>query len=305
MGKTTLVIMAAGIGSRFGGGIKQLEPICPGGEIIMDYSVYDAMEAGFDKVVFVIRKDLEKDFKEVIGNRIEKRVEVAYAYQERNDIPDKYKDRFSNRVKPWGTGQAILVCKDIVNEPFLIINADDYYGKEAYVKAYEYLTHSERNSNKANISMVGFELGNTLSDNGGVTRGICKLDEQQCLVEINETKNIVKTSTGAAVDTGIGFIDIEMDTLVSMNMWGVMPEFINILEQGFEMFLSQLDAGDLTSEYLLPTIIDELLSTDRAKVDVLRSEDKWFGVTYREDKESVVKEMRNLIDSGIYPEKLA
>ena len=165
MNKATLVVMAAGIGSRFGGGIKQLEPVGPNGEIIMDYSIYDAMEAGFDKVVFVIRKDLEKDFKEVIGNRIEKVVEVAYAYQEIDDIPQAYRERFSGRTKPWGTGQAILCCKDVVDSPFLVINADDYYGKQAYVEAYEYLTRET--TSKDEICMVSFVLKNTLSDNGG------------------------------------------------------------------------------------------------------------------------------------------
>lgn len=180
MAKATLVIMAAGIGSRFGGGIKQLEPVGPNGEIIMDYSIYDAMEAGFDKVVFVIRKDLEKDFKEVIGNRIEKVVEVAYAYQEISDIPEEFKGKYADRAKPWGTGQAILCCKDVVSEPFLVINADDYYGKEAYVEAYNHLIQEQERNDKLQVSMVGFVLGNTLSENGGVTRGICKVDEIIC-----------------------------------------------------------------------------------------------------------------------------
>ena len=177
MAKATLVIMAAGIGSRFGGGIKQLEPVGPNGEIIMDYSIYDAMEAGFDKVVFVIRRDLEKDFKEVIGNRVEKIVEVAYAYQEISDIPEKFREIYAERQKPWGTGQAILCCKDVVQESFLVINADDYYGKEAYTEAYQYLTQQRDSKDVMEISMVSFILGNTLSDNGGVTRGICKVDE--------------------------------------------------------------------------------------------------------------------------------
>ena len=201
MAKATLVIMAAGIGSRFGGGIKQLEPVGPNGEIIMDYSIYDAMEAGFDKVVFVIRKDLEKDFKEVIGNRIEKVVEVAYAYQEISDIPEEFKGKYADRAKPWGTGQAILCCKDVVSEPFLVINADDYYGKEAYVEAYNHLIQEQERNDKLQVSMVGFVLGNTLSENGGVTRGICKVDENHMLTDIVETSNIEKTEKGAAVRT--------------------------------------------------------------------------------------------------------
>ena len=221
MNKATLVVMAAGIGSRFGGGIKQLEPVGPNGEIIMDYSIYDAMEAGFDKVVFVIRKDLKKDFKEVIGNRIEKVVEVAYAYQEVDDIPQAYRERFSGRTKPWGTGQAILCCKDVVDSPFLVINADDYYGKQAYVEAYEYLTRET--TSKDEICMVSFVLKNTLSDNGGVTRGVCKVNENGYLADIVETSNIEKYESGAAVHKGEAYIPIDIESSVSMNMWGLTP----------------------------------------------------------------------------------
>ena len=196
MSKATLVIMAAGIGSRFGGGIKQLASIGPNGEIIMDYSIYDALEAGFDKVVFVIRKDLEKDFKEIIGNRIEKEVEVAYAFQELDDIPEKFSGKFTGRTKPWGTGQAILCCKDVVDAPFLVINADDYYGKEAYVKVHDYLVQEQQKDGKLHICMAGFRLGNTLSDNGSVTRGICHIENGQ-LTGVTETHDIFKTATGA------------------------------------------------------------------------------------------------------------
>lgn len=219
MAKAALVIMAAGIGSRFGGGIKQLEPVGPNGEIIMDYSIYDAMEAGFDKVVFVIRKDLEKDFKEVIGNRIEKVVEVAYAYQEISDIPEKYRERYADRAKPWGTGQAILCCKDVVNEPFLVINADDYYGKQAYVEAYDHLIQEQEKSEKIQVSMIGFVLGNTLSENGGVTRGICKVDENHMLTDIVETSNIEKSEDGAVIRTEDGVLEVDVHSPVSMNMW--------------------------------------------------------------------------------------
>ena len=239
MAKATLVIMAAGIGSRFGGGIKQLEPVGPNGEIIMDYSIYDAMEAGFDKVVFVIRKDLEKDFKEVIGNRIEKIVEVKYAFQEKSDIPEPYKTNYADRVKPWGTGQAILCCKDVVNEPFLVINADDYYGKEAFTVAYNHLVKEQEASDKVQISMVGFVLGNTLSENGGVTRGVCKVDANNILTDVVETSNIIKTETGAAVQTEEGEAPVDVNSLVSMNMWGLTPEFFDILETGFVQFLGE------------------------------------------------------------------
>lgn len=304
MAKATLVVMAAGIGSRFGGGIKQLEPIGPNGEIIMDYSIYDAMEAGFDKVVFVIRKDLEKDFKEVIGNRIEKIVEVKYAFQEKDDIPEPYKTEYAERVKPWGTGQAILCCKDVVKEPFLVINADDYYGKEAYVEAYQHLMKEPKQSDKVQISMVGFVLGNTLSDNGGVTRGICMVDENQILTDVVETSNIIKTETGAAVQTEEGEVPVDVNSLVSMNMWGLTPEFFAILEKGFADFLQEKADNYMKAEYLLPTIVGGLLRKGQAEVTVLKSNDKWFGVTYKEDKEYVVASVRSLIDAGVYPHKL-
>lgn len=305
MGKATLVIMAAGIGSRFGGGIKQLEPMGPSGEIIMDYSIYDAMAAGFDKVVFVIRRDLEKDFKEVIGNRIEKIVDVEYAYQEIQDIPEPFRTQYAERKKPWGTGQAILCCKDVVKEPFLVINADDYYGKEAYQVAYQNLTSEKECTKKEQISMVGFVLGNTLSENGGVTRGVCQVDACQMLTDIVETKNIVKTETGAAVCTEKGEISIDLQTPVSMNMWGFQPTFFEVLGEGFLKFFGEIATKDYTKEeYLLPTIVGELLHSGQAKVAVLQSKDKWFGVTYKEDKEAVVSSIRALVDAGEYPKKL-
>ena len=302
MNKATLVVMAAGIGSRFGGGIKQLEPVGPKGEIIMDYSIYDAIQAGFDKVVFVIRKDLEEDFRRIIGDRIEKKIKVEYAFQEVDDIPAEYTEKFAGRTKPWGTGQAILCCKDVVKEPFLVINADDYYGKEAYAEAFRELTKEEEKSDKMQISMVGFVLKNTLSENGGVTRGVCKVDENQMLTKIVETSNIVKTETGAAVLADGKEEIINADTPVSMNMWGLTPEFFGILESGFAKFLDKQEAGNLKGEYLLPTIIGDLLEKDQVSVKVLKSHDKWFGVTYKEDKDLVVREVKALIEKGLYPE---
>ena len=305
MEKATLVVMAAGIGSRFGGGIKQLAPVGPSGEIIMDYSIYDAMEAGFDKVVFVIRKDLEADFKEVIGNRIEKIIDVEYAYQEISDIPEPYKTNYVERKNPWGTGQAILCCKEVVKEPFLVINADDYYGKEAYVVAYNHLTSAQNESDKMQISMVGFVLGNTLSENGGVTRGICKVDANHMLTDIVETKNIIKTKAGAAIQTENGDVHVDINSPVSMNMWGLQPEFFEVLETGFVEFLEKIGTSDYTKgEYLLPTIVGDLLHANKAEVTVLNSKDKWFGVTYKEDKEAVMASVRGLVDAGVYPEKL-
>lgn len=301
MGKATLVVMAAGIGSRFGGGIKQLEPVGPNGEIIMDYSIKDAMAAGFDKVVFVIRKDLEKDFKEIIGNRIEEIIDVAYAYQELEDIPEEFRETFKERTKPWGTGQAILCCKDVVKEPFLVINADDYYGKQAYVEAYHELTGPQTEvPGKLNISMVGFVLKNTLSENGGVTRGVCKVDENHMLKEIVETKNIVKAGEGAKIVSEEGEREIDINSAVSMNMWGLYPDFFDVLEKGFTEFLAGLNATERKEEYLLPTIIGGLLKEQKVQVKVLESKDKWFGVTYKEDKESVVQAIQKLVQDGEY-----
>lgn len=296
--------MAAGIGSRFGKGIKQLEPVGPNGEIIMDYSIHDALEAGFNKIVFIIRKDLEKDFKEIIGNRIEKIAEVGYAFQELTDLPEGFTCP-KERTKPWGTGQAVLSCRGIVNEPFAVINADDYYGKDPFIKLHDYLIQEHPSQDGVQqIAMAGFVLGNTLSDNGGVTRGICSTDADGRLLGITETSNIVKTQTGAAVRTDAGDISVDTESLVSMNMWGLQPEFIDILEEKFIEFLSGLSQEDVKKEYLLPTIIDNLMKSGRAQVAVLRTESNWFGVTYQEDKLSVVEKFKELIAEGVYKEKL-
>ena len=303
MRKTTLVVMAAGIGSRFGGGIKQLEPVGPSGEIIMDYSVYDAIQAGFDKVVFIIRKDLEKDFREIIGNRMEKIVETAYAFQELDDLPAGFQ-RPEGRTKPWGTGQAILCCKDLVQEPFAVINADDYYGKEAFVKVHDYLAGEHPACGKMNFCMAGFQLGNTLSENGGVTRGICSVNEDGHLTKVTQTKNIAKTPEGAAVKGEDGRLtSVAADCPVSMNMWGFTPEIFEVLENGFAEFLKNL-SDPMKGEYLIPTIVDGLIQEQKANVTVLESRDKWFGVTYKEDKPAVVRSFRELIDAGVYREKL-
>ncbi|MEJ8787776.1 nucleotidyltransferase family protein [Dorea sp. ICN-14282] len=300
MSKAALVVMAAGIGSRFGGGIKQLEPVGPNGEIIMDYSVKDALAAGFDKVVFVIRKDIEKDFKEIIGRRIEQQVEVAYVFQELSDIPRQYQEKLEGRTKPWGTGQAILCCKEVVKEPFLVINADDYYGKTAYQTAYDYLTKEPEKKDRLPLCMVGFVLKNTLSAYGGVTRGVCKVDENGMLTDIVETHNIVQTEEGAQIEAEDGTTPIDVESEVSMNMWGLMPEVFDDLEKGFHIFLEDLPEGEVKAEYLLPTIIGEWLKEDRVTVRVLQSKDKWFGVTYKEDKEEVVNSIKALIEAGEY-----
>lgn len=305
MKETALVIMAAGIGSRFGEGIKQLEPVGPGGEIIMDYSIHDAMEAGFNKVIFIIRKDLEKDFKEVIGNRIEKVVPVEYAYQELDALPDGY-EVTPGRTKPWGTGQAVLVAKGLVDGPFLVINADDYYGREGFKKIHDYMVNDmDTKAGVYDLCMGGFVLSNTLSDNGTVTRGVCQVDDSHILKTVNETYNIRMTEDGLqATDEQGNPVRISPDQPVSMNMWGIPASFLDELEKGFPRFLDSLKEGDVKSEYLLPRIIDDLVQSGRARVTVLDTPDKWFGVTYKEDKQAVVDAVRKLIDAGVYKEKL-
>lgn len=288
----TLVILAAGIGSRFGGGIKQLEPIDDYGHIIIDYSIHDAIEAGFNKIVFIIRHDIEKDFRNVIGNRIEKTceskgVEVAYAFQELN-----YYSHIENygRTKPWGTGHAVLCAADQIEGAFSVINADDYYGKEGFVKAANYLEENR-------YGLVGYILKNTLSDNGGVTRGICKVDKDS-LIGIDETKNIVKTPDGAETDGRV----IDVESLVSMNFWCYPLEFLDILRKGFPEFQANMK-DSMKDEYLLPIIADEMLKNGY-EYTVLPTNDQWFGVTYKEDKEAVVESFRKLIEDGVYTSEL-
>lgn len=290
MQKTALVIMAAGIGSRFGNGIKQLAPVGPEGEIIMDYSIHDALEAGFNKVVFIIRKDLEEEFRKVIGERIEKITEVEYAFQELDDLPEGF-TRPQNRTKPWGTGQAVLAAKKVLNEPFVVINADDYYGKEGFKAVHEYLVNGGKSC------MAGFVLKNTLSDNGGVTRGICKMDTENNLTEVVETGNIIKTENGAEADGVI----IDTDSLVSMNMWGLTSDFLEVLEEGFkEFFEKEVVKNPLKAEYLIPTFIGELLEQGKISVKVLRSNDTWYGMTYKEDVVFVKESFNKMLEDGVY-----
>lgn len=305
MKETSLVIMAAGIGSRFGGGIKQLEPVGPSGEIIMDYSIYDALKAGFDKIVFIIRKDLEQDFKEIIGRRIEKTAHVEYAYQELDDLPQGFA-KPEDRTKPWGTGQAILCAKEVIHEPFIVINADDYYGREGFLKIHEYLVNQmDLQSQPFDICMGGFILGNTLSDNGGVTRGVCQVNENGILKKVTETYEIRRckdSAKGRDEDGNEAVVPLEQN--VSMNMWGLPPAFLDELERGFPEFLVGLKEGDIKSEYLLPKIIDKLVQSGRAEVTVLETKDKWFGVTYKEDKPAVAEAIKRLVAEGVYPDRL-
>lgn len=303
MKKTALVIMAAGIGSRFGKGIKQLAPVGPNGEIIMDYSIHDALEAGFNKVVFIIRKDIEEEFRSVIGNKIEKITEVEYAFQALEDLPEGF-EKPDDRTKPWGTGQAVLAAKKVLSEPFMVINADDYYGKEAYVKVHDYLVQGQPDDGIMHICMAGFRLGNTLSDNGSVTRGVCHI-ENGALTGVTETHDIYKTENGAESRSEEGqAVPLDVNSLVSMNMWGLTPQFMDVLEEGFVKFLSEIKPGDIKKEYLLPEMIDMLIKAGKAKVDVLDTKDTWFGVTYQEDKASVTAAFEKLVKDGVYPENL-
>ena len=303
MKKTALVIMAAGIGSRFGKGIKQLAPVGPNGEIIMDYSIHDALEAGFNKVVFIIRKDLEEDFRQVIGNRIEKITEVAYAFQALDDLPDGFTCP-ADRTKPWGTGQAVLAAESVLSEPFMVINADDYYGKEAYVKVHDYLVQEQPDDGILHICMAGFRLGNTLSDNGSVTRGVCHI-ENGALTGVTETHDIYKTADGAeSRPEGGEVVTLNVKDLVSMNMWGLTPAFMDTLKKGFVEFLQGVKEGEIKKEYLLPEMIDQLIKAGKAKVDVLETKDTWFGVTYQEDKASVTEAFKKLVEEGVYPSNL-
>lgn len=291
--ETTLLIMAAGIGSRFGGGIKQLEPVDGGRHIIMDYSIHDAIEAGFNHVVFVIRKDIEAEFREVIGDRIAavcagKGVTVDYAFQDLHDIPGQFPE---GRTKPWGTGQAVLAAKQVLKTPFVVINADDYYGKEGLRALHGHLVSG------GGDCMAGFVLRNTLSDNGGVTRGICKMDEKSCLTQVTETKNILKTAAGAQADG----VELDLDSLVSMNMWGLTLDFLQVLEQGFaEFFEKEVPTNPLKAEYLIPTFIGELLSQNKISVKVLKTNDAWYGMTYKEDVPAVKESFARMLAEGIY-----
>ena len=302
--KTTLVVLAAGIGSRFGGGIKQLTPMGPNGEIIMDYAIYDAKRAGFDKVVFIIRKDLEQDFKSIIGDRIAKVIETDYAFQEIDDLPTGFSVP-EGRKKPWGTGQALLSVRGKVNEPFVVINADDYYGPEGFRAVHKYMTEEmDLTGEKLDMCMAGFILKNTLSDNGTVTRGVCEVDERHMLKSVRETFEIRMTAEGLQAKDGAGNpVSLTPEQYVSMNMWGLPPQFLDVLAEGFPTFL-KAHGTEQKSEYLLPSIVDSCIQSGRGSVKVLPTHDKWFGVTYQEDKPTVVAAIRALIESGRYPEKL-
>lgn len=277
--KTALMIMAAGMGSRFGG-MKQIEPIGPNGEIIIDYSVYDAVKAGFDKAVIIIKKEIEKDFREVAGKRIEKMLDVEYVFQELDKIPSGIAVN-PERAKPWGTGHAILCAKDKTNMPFLVVNADDYYGQSVYKIMHDYLvTESE-------YCMAGYKLGNTLSENGTVTRGVCKGDENGYLSEVVETHDIGKDTS------------LPLDSLVSMNMWGLRTDIFDVLENKFDEFLKN-KGMELKTEFLIPEVIDQMIKAQETRVKILPTDEIWYGVTYKEDAPKVRECIKKIVSTGVY-----
>lgn len=298
--KTTLVVLAAGIGARYGNGIKQLDPVGPNGELIIDYSICDAVRAGFDRIVLIIRHDIYDDFQKTIGERLEKNlrplgVELFYAFQDMDGLP-------TGRKKPWGTGQALLSCKELLTGPFVVINADDYYGPNAFKKAYKFLiAYDQTKPNR--YGMVGFMLKNTLSDSGGVTRGICSVGENGLLTDICETHNIIKTAVGPAIMVDGRTVVLDPEYLVSMNMWMLTPSFVVALEDGFAVFRKELK-DSMKDEYLLPTIIGGLVRSGKATVEVMLTEDAWFGMTYPADKPRVEAAIHALIETGTYVDNL-
>lgn len=301
---TTLVVLAAGIGSRYGQGIKQLAKMDDNGYTIIDYSIYDAIKAGFNKVVFIIRKDIEEDFKEIIGNRIEKIVEVEYAYQDM-DLPKGFESP-KDRKKPWGTVDALISTKNIVKEPFLIINADDYYGKGVFDSLHEFLVTSDKKiDDKLQIAMAGYKLKNTLSDKGAVTRGVSIGNEENKLVDIIETHEIKlekdgKISSKENLDSDI----LNLETTVSMNLWASFPEFIDMSKDYFIKYLEKNKENLDSCEYVLPEMIGELIKENKADVTILPTNDKWIGITYKEDLVPAKKSFQKMFDQGLYPDNI-
>lgn len=304
MKKPVLIIMAAGMGSRYGG-LKQIDPVDEGGHIIMDFSIYDAVKAGFEKVIFIIKKENEQDFKEKIGNRLEQRIEVEYVFQDIANLPEGFEVP-EGRVKPWGTAHAVLSCLPVVDGPFAVINADDYYGQQAFRMIYEFLADHE-DTDKFQYTMVGYLLENTLTENGHVARGVCETDQNGKLTEITERVRIEKHEDGPAYteDDGATWTSLSGDTVVSMNMWGFTKSMMPEIRERFAAFLTEnLPKNPLKCEYFLPFVVDELIREGKAEVTVLKSRDRWYGVTYREDKPVVVKAIQDLKDQGLYPQNL-
>ena len=303
--KPVLVVMAAGMGSRYGG-LKQVDPVGAHGQLIIDYSIYDAKRAGFETVVFVIKHEIEETFKKAIGDRLSQYINVKYAYQELTDLPEGYAVP-DVRKKPWGTAHAILAARNVVDGPFAVVNADDYYGPEAFKTVYDYLSEEKANSGLYEFAMVGYELGNTVTENGHVARGVCEEDENGFLVSVTERTKIVKDGENAKFteDDGASWVPLSGKTIVSMNLWGLTQDFIDEAWARFPAFLDKtLVENPEKGEYFLPSVISALIAEDKARVKVLRSADKWYGVTYQADKPVVVAAIAEKTASGLYPENL-
>lgn len=303
MKQPVLVVMAAGMGSRYGG-LKQIDPVDKEGHIIMDFSVYDAVKAGFKKVIFIIKKENEADFKAAIGDRLSKHLDVTYVFQDLKNLPEGYEVP-EERVKPWGTGHAVLSCIDEIDGPFAVINADDYYGANAFRMAYDFLTQNQDEDGIYRYMMVGYKLENTLTENGHVARGVCVTDEEGHLQKIHERTHIERHEGNVAYteDEGKTWTALPQDSTVSMNMWGFSESILKELKARFPKFLEEnLPVNPMKCEYFLPFVVDELLGENKATVKVLKSMDKWYGVTYKEDKLVVVAAIQRMKDEGLYPQ---
>ena len=303
MKTTTLAFMAAGFGSRFGGGVKQIEPVGPNGEVLMEYAVQDALQAGFNRVVFIIRRDIEQMFRDGVGKRVERKCDVEYVYQDLADVPPGI-PLPQGRKKPWGTGHAVLACRKVIHEPFCVLNADDYYGAEAFRQIHAYISADARSNSELDCCMAGYVLGNTLSESGAVTRGICKVDAAGRLNEIRETRGILLRDGRPCVEAEDGLHWLDGGEAVSMNIWGLPSAFIGYLEEQFPRFLERLAADDVTSEFLLPSIIGRMIRGGAGSVRVLPTGDRWFGMTYAQDKANTQRRIAELIAHGEYPSRL-
>ena len=303
--KPVLVVMAAGMGSRYGG-LKQLDPIDDNGHVILDYSVYDARRAGFETVVFVIKPEIEEDFRALVGSRIEKVMEVKYVFQRADDLPDGYTVP-EGRAKPWGTAQAVLAARHVVDGPFAVINADDYYGPEGFEEIYNYLLHHPDTPGMYEYAMVGYLLKNTVTEHGSVARGVCTETASGYLHSVVERTKIIQGDRCPQYteDDGQSWNDLCEDDIVSMNLWGFQKSYLQEAWAGFPAFLDKaLAENPLKAEYFLPAVVSSLLSQHKARVKVLRSNDRWYGVTYKEDKPGVMAALQELREKGLYPEKL-
>ena len=303
--KPVLVVMAAGMGSRYGG-LKQIDPVGPNGEIIIDYSLFDAKKAGFETVVFIIKKEIEKDFRESIGSRIPEGMNALYVFQNTADLPEGF-ELPEGRIKPWGTAHAVCAAREVIDAPFAVINADDYYGPDAFKVIFDYLSR-EKTGEKYDFTMVAYELENTLTENGYVSRGVCTTDANDMLIDVTEHTHIEKDGDFGAKfteDDGATWEALAPDSLVSMNLWGFTPDFVREAWNGFGAFLEKaIRTNPLKAEYYLPSVVTDLINADKATVKVLHSGDRWYGVTYKEDKPKVVAALKRLHDIGTYPEKL-